>query len=238
MYKRILIKLSGEALSGGQDKNIFNIDMLKGLANMFKMLHDEGIEIGVVIGAGNIWRGRLATDIGFKREPADYMGMLGTVINAVALSQALGKIDVPSVVFSALGPVADVVKDYNANDAKKALSEGKIVFFAAGVGLPFYTTDSGASKRALETDCEAIFMAKNGIKGVYDSDPRNNPKAKFFKEITYQQIIDMGLQVMDIEAVKMLKDSDLQIRVFSMEDYQNIIKVVHGDSMGTTIKRG
>ena len=238
MYKRVLLKLSGESLKDNDGLQIIDVNHMANIANTIKTLHDMGVQIGVVIGAGNIWRGKLAQDIGIERVPADYMGMLGTIINAVAMSSALKRIGVDSVVFSAFSQVKDTTVTYNGDEAVKAMKQGKVAFFAGGTGEAFFTTDTAATMRAIETGCEAIFMGKNGVEGVYDKDPSKDPTAKFIKEITYQQILDMKLQIMDLSAVELIKDKDIEIRVFSMSDPQNFVRVANGETLGTTCKKG
>ena len=238
MYKRVLLKLSGEALKDESALQILNVDSVKGLALMMKELHDRGVQIGVVIGAGNIWRGKLAKDIGIEQVPADYTGMMGTVINAIALSSALKEIGVDSVVFSALPEISSVTVAYKPELAIDAMNHGKIAFFAGGTGKPFFTTDTAATLRALETKCEAIFMGKNGVEGLYDKDPTKYSDAKFIPEITYQEIIDKNLQIMDLTAVELIKDQNIEIRLFSMSDPNNFIKVAMGENIGTVCKKG
>lgn len=238
MYKRVLLKLSGEALKGHDASSIFEVDFLKQAATSIKKLHDQNIQIAVVVGAGNIWRGKLAEDIGFSRVPADFMGMLGTVINAVALSETLKAFGIESVVYSALPALDDVTIAYDKELAKKSMEEGKVVFLAGGTGKPYFTTDTASALRAIEVDCDAILMGKNGAEGVYDSDPRQNKDAKMFKTITFAQMIDLNLQVMDISAVKLLLDKDIEIKVFSMSDPVNFEKVALGEDIGTTCKKG
>ena len=238
MYKRVLLKLSGEALKDEKAMQIFNVNCVEQMALMMKNLHDKGVQIAVVIGGGNIWRGKLANDIGIERVPADYMGMMGTVINAAALSSALKKIGVDSVVLSALPPVPEVSVEYSAEKAIKAMEEGKIAFLAGGTGKPYFTTDTAATLRALETGCEAIFMGKNGVEGVYDKDPTVYKDAKFIPSITYQEIIDKKLQIVDLSAVELIKDKDIEIRIFSMSNPENFIKVAMGENIGTTCKKG
>lgn len=238
MYKRVLLKLSGEALKGESTTHILDMKCVEKMARMMKELYDKGIQIAVVIGAGNIWRGKLADEIGIERAPADYMGMLGTVMNAVCISSALKRIGVPSVVFSALPEIPSVSTTYTAEAAIKAMNENKVVFLAGGTGKPFFTTDTAATMRALETKCDAVLMGKNGVDGVYDKDPRKNPDAKFIKTITYQEMIDKGLQIMDLTAVELIKEKDVEIRVFSMADPDNFVRVAMGEDIGTTCKRG
>ena len=238
MYKRVLLKLSGEALKDEHAMQILNVKCVEQMALMMKELHDKGVQIAVVIGAGNIWRGKLADDIGIEHAPADYMGMMGTVINAVALSSALKKIGIESVVFSALPAIQSVTVEYKPEAAIEAMEHDRIVFLAGGTGKPFFTTDTAATLRALETKCEAIFMGKNGVKGLYDKDPTVHADAKFIPEITYQEIIDKKLQIMDLSAVELIKDQDIEIRLFSMSDPHNFIKVAMGENIGTVCKKG
>ncbi len=238
MYKRVLLKLSGESLKDNSGMQIIDVDHMGNIARTIKALHEMGVQIAIVIGAGNIWRGKLAQDIGIERVPADYMGMLGTIINAVAMSSALKCIGVDSVVFSAFSQVKDTTVTYSPDAAIKAMEEGKVAFLAGGTGEAFFTTDTAATMRAIETGCQAIFMGKNGVEGVYDKDPSVDPTAKFIKEITYQQILDMKLQIMDLSAVELIKDKDIEIRVFSMSDPENFVRVANGETLGTTCKKG
>lgn len=237
MYKRVLLKLSGEALKDSQAMQILNVDCVKKMALMMKKLHDQGVQLAIVIGAGNIWRGKLAEDIGIERAPADYMGMLGTIINAAAVSSALKNVGVDSIVFSALPEIEPISVTYTPEAAIKAMEEGKIVFLAGGTGKPFFTTDTAATMRAIETNCEAIFMGKNGVEGVYDKDPTKYPNAKLFKKISYKEILNKGLQIMDLSAVELIKDKDIVLRVFSMSDSENFIKVALGDDLGTICQK-
>ena len=238
MYKRVLLKLSGEALKDHDALQILNTERVNQFAEAMKKLHDKGVQICVVIGAGNIWRGNLAEGVGIERAPADYMGMMGTVMNAVAMSSALKKAGVDSVVFSALPPIDTISVAYSKEAAIKTMEEGKVAFLAGGTGKPFFTTDTAATLRALETRCEAIFMGKNGVEGVYDKDPTKYADAKFIKEITYQEILDKRLQIMDLTAVELIKDDNIQIRVFSMSNPDNFVKVAMGEDIGTTCKKG
>ena len=238
MYKRVLLKLSGEALKDDNAMQILNVSGVNKMAKMMKILHDEGVQLAVVIGAGNIWRGKLADDIGIERAPADFMGMMGTVMNAVAMSSALAKINIESIVFSALPAIEGLTTTYSADAAIKAMEAGKVVFLAGGTGKPFFTTDTAATLRAIETNCEAIFMGKHGVSGIYDKDPTKYPDAKFIKEITYREILEKKLQIMDLSAVELVKDKDIEIRVFSMSDPNNFLKVAKGDTLGTTCKKG
>ena len=237
MYKRILLKLSGEALANKESGSNIDASMVNEVVRVIKTLNSQGVQIGIVIGGGNIYRGKLAGELGIDQVPADFMGMTATVINCIAVSNALKANGVKSKVFNALGDLGDVYSLYNKEAANKALEEGNVIFFAGGIGKPFFTTDTAATTRALETNCEVILMAKNGVEGVYDKDPRTNADAKFFKKISYEEVIERKLQVMDMSAVELVKDTDLQLRVFSMQDIDNIIRVVNGEDIGTTVGR-
>ena len=237
MYKRILLKLSGEALKG-ESNSIFEVNHLDELTDVIKQLHDNGVEVAIVIGAGNIWRGKLANQIGIEPVPADFMGMLGTVINAVAMASNLQKKGVPAIVYSAVPEIKDVTYAYDKDAANEALSKGKVVFLAGGTGKPFFTTDTAAALRAVELDCKAIFMGKNGVDGIYTADPTVDKKAEFIKTITFKEIIERKLQVMDLSAVELIKNTNIDVRVFSMADPVNFLKVVNGEDIGTTVKKG
>ncbi|MCD8195536.1 MAG: UMP kinase [Coprobacillus sp.] len=238
MYKRVLLKLSGESLRQEEESQIIDVDYLKETALTIKSLYDQGLEIALVIGAGNIWRGKLADQIGIERIPADYMGMLGTVINAVAISSALKNLDCPSVVFSSISPIEGVTRAYNPKEAIEELEKGNVIFLAGGTGKPLLTTDTAAAELAIDTKVDAILMAKNDVDGVYSDDPDKNPDAIFYKRITYQEMIDKDLKVMDRQALEMLKDKDIEVRVFNMADISNFVKVAKGEDIGTTITKG
>ena len=237
MYKRVLLKLSGEALGEKDSSNIIDVESLKAICERIKTLHDEGLEVAIVIGAGNIWRGKVAEKIGIDRVPADYMGMLGTVINAVAMSSALNRMGVPSVVYSAVPEIKEVTFAYDADKVKSDLSQGKICFLAGGTGKPFFTTDTAATLRAIETECDAILMAKNGVKGVYDKDPTIHKDAKFYPEITYQEMREKNLQIMDQSAIELIEKTDIQILVFSMQNLENFQRAARGENVGTICKK-
>ena len=237
MYKRVLLKFSGEALKGNSN-SIVDSDMMKGLASMIAEMRKEGTQVCIVIGAGNIWRGKIASDNGLDRVPADYMGMLGTVINAVTMSSVLKNINVASLVTSAVPAIEGVTVTYSPEVADKAMNEGKVVFLSGGTGKPYFTTDTAATMRAIELNCDAILIGKNGVDGIYDDNPATNPNAKFISEITFNEIIKRNLQVMDISAIELIKDKDIDVRVFSMEDPNNFIRVAKGESLGTTCKKG
>ena len=234
--RRVLLKLSGEALKENSDA-ILAKDALDNMAKMVKDIHDAGVQICIVIGAGNIWRGKIAKDAGMEQFEADYMGMMGTVINAVALSAKLKLLGVPSLVTTAIGPVPEVNVPYSVETADKAMNEGKVVFLSGGTGKPFFTTDTAATMRAIELKVDAILMGKNGVEGVYDKDPRQYVDAKFFTVITYQEMIKQNLQIMDQTALELIKDRDIKVRVFKM-DAANFVKAAKGENVGTVCQKG
>ena len=235
-YKRVLLKLSGEALKENSDA-ILSGDALNSMAQMVKDIRSSGVQVCIVIGAGNIWRGKIAEDAGMERVQADYMGMMGTVINAVALSSKLKQIGVDSLVTSAIGPVKEVNVPYSVEVADKAMNNGQVVFLAGGTGKPYYSTDTAAALRALELNCDAILMGKNGVEGVYDKDPRKDATAKFYPVISYQEMIKLNLQIMDQSALELIKDKDIKVRVFKM-DAANFVKAAKGGNVGTVCQKG
>ena len=236
MYKRVLLKLSGEALKENSDM-ILDGACLDSMANMVKSIHDAGIQVCIVIGAGNIWRGKIAKDAGMEQFEADFMGMMGTVINAVALSSKLKLLGVPSLVTTAIGPVPEVNVPYSVETADKAMNEGKVVFLSGGTGKPFFTTDTAATMRAIELNVDAILMGKNGVEGVYDKDPRVDTTAKFYPVISYQEMIKQNLQIMDQTALELIKDKDIKVRVFRM-NAENFIKAAKGENVGSICQKG
>lgn len=237
-YQRVLIKISGEALrSGRKDDRILDASKLKETAEEIKEIYDmhPGIMIAVVVGAGNIWRGVFAEEIGIERATADYMGMLGTIINALALQSALHDAGVSSRVMSSI-EVPSVAERYIRKRALRHLEKGRLVIFAGGTGNPYFTTDTTAALRAMEINANAILMAKNGVDGVYTSDPRIDKNAKIIKELTFKELIDKNLKVMDQTAASLIQNSDIEIRVFAMQK-GNMLKVLSGDNIGTTIRK-
>ena len=235
MYKRILLKLSGEAMEASDGP--FNPVLLKQLADTLKKVTDKGVQVGIVVGGGNIIRGKFAGELNLPRVQADNMGMLGTVINALALQGALEINGVKAYVQSAIeiNKVADVA------DARKAiqhLEAGEVVIFGGGTGNPYFSTDSAAALRASEINAEVILMAKNGVDGVYDDDPRKNPNARMYESMTYDEMLAKKLGVMDLTAASMCQDNKIETRVFNMNDLENIIRVIDGEKLGTVIKGG
>ncbi len=235
-YKRVLLKLSGEALKENSDA-ILSAEALDNMAQMVKKIHATGVQVCIVIGAGNIWRGKIAKDAGMDQYEADYMGMMGTVINAVALGARLKVLGVPSLVTSAIGPVPEVNVPYSIDIADKAMNEGKVVFLAGGTGKPYCSTDTAAAMRAVELNCDAILMGKNGVEGVYDKDPRKDASAKFFPVITWNEMLKLNLQIMDLSAVELIKDKDIHVCVFRMTA-DNFVAAARGERIGTVCKKG
>ncbi len=234
IYKRIIIKLSGEALADEKDKLILDSEKLKNVAKTVGEVISTGTEVGIVVGAGNIWRGRMAEKIGIEPATADYMGMLGTIINALAIQSALEERGIASRVMSSIN-VPQVCEAYIRRKATSHLSKKIVTIFAGGTGNPFFTTDSTATLRALEVGADAILMAKNGVDGVYDSDPRSNPEAKLLKHLTFHEVVEKKLAVMDLTAVAMLEGKKVVVRVFNMDEPDNLLKVLSGADIGTVI---
>lgn len=236
-YKRVLLKLSGEALQDSEEKSIFSAEILNNIAEAIKKMTNQGIEVAVVVGAGNIWRGKMAQTIGIEPATADYMGMLGTIINALALQSSLEKHNVDCRVLSAIN-VNEVAEPYIRRRALRHLEKKRVVIFAGGTGNPFFTTDTAAALRAEETNCDAILMAKNGTDGVLSADPKLDKTATLIEEITYREMLTKNLKVMDSTAVSLLQESTIEIRVFNINDLSNLKKVLDGEKVGTTIKKG
>jgi uridylate kinase len=236
VFKRILLKLSGEALMGDLDYGT-DPEVVRALARQVKGIHDRGVEVAIVLGAGNIYRGVSAAAEDMDRATADYMGMLAIVLNALTLQDALEKLGVHTRVQSAI-TISEVAEPYIRRRAMRHLEKGRVVIFAAGTGNPFFTTDTAAALRALEIHAETILMAKNGVEGVYSADPREDPNATFIEEITHQEAIEQRLQVMDSTALSLCMDNALPINVFNMDDERNIDRIVCGERVGTVVRSG
>lgn len=232
-FKRILLKLSGEALMGDLD---FGTDpaQVERIARQIKVIRERGVEVAIVVGAGNIYRGIDGAAQGMDRATGDYMGMMATVLNALTLQDALEKHGQFTRVMSAID-VREVAEPYIRRRAMRHLEKGRVVIFAAGTGNPFFTTDTAAALRSLEIHAEAILMAKNGVEGVYDADPSLDAGAKFIPEITHLEAIEQGLKVMDSTALSLCMDNDLPIHVFNMADERNIDRIVSGEKVGTLV---
>ncbi len=232
-YKKVILKLSGEAIADSSN-SILNPKKLSDIVSLIETLFKCGVKVGVVIGAGNIFRGRIAVDNGIDTESGDYMGMIGTVINLKAISSLLNQRNIPNVLYSALN-VENVTKHYDVEIAKKEY-ENSVVLLAGGIGKPNFTTDTCAALRAVELDAELILAGKYGVKGVYDKDPRLYKDAKFLKKLTYQEVLDMDLKVMDKTAISLLLHSNVITKVFSMDDMNNFILAIEDKDIGTIIK--
>ncbi len=234
-YKRIVLKLSGEALAG--DKG-FGIDpeVVESIAQQIKDVksHACGLEIGIVVGGGNIWRGLSGSAKGMDRATADYMGMLATVMNSLALQDALEEHGVDTRVQTAI-EMRQVAEPYIRRKAIRHLEKGRVVIFAAGTGNPYFSTDTTAALRAAEIEADIILMAKRNADGVYDSDPRHNPNAKMFKELEHKEVLQRGLAVMDSTATSLCMDNEIPIIVFSIDEPGNILKAVLGHDIGTIV---
>ncbi|MBA2537840.1 MAG: UMP kinase [Actinobacteria bacterium] len=207
------------------------------IAGQIERVHGRGVEIAVVIGAGNIYRGMTAAAGGMDRATADYAGMLATLLNCLAVQDALERAGVHTRILSAI-TVSEVAEPYIRRRAIRHLEKGRVVIFAAGTGNPFFTTDTAAALRALEIGAEAILMGKNGVDGVYDGDPREDPSATFLPELTHRDALERGLKVMDTTALSLCMDNGLPIYVFGLDDERNIERVVAGEQVGTTITTG
>ncbi len=231
-YRRVLIKLSGEAL--GDHGRLFDFEQIDRVAGIIRNLHDEGIQIALVIGAGNIWRGRQGPAAKMTPINADHMGMLGTAINSLAMQDSIERLGIPSRVMSAV-EMNRFCEPYTYRRAIRHLEKGRVVIFACGTGNPFFSTDTAAALRAVEIAADAILLAKN-VDGVYDSDPNLNPDAKLLKDLTYQDVIERDLKVMDASAITICRENRVPcIRVFGLEDPANILRVIRGDEMGTFV---
>jgi uridylate kinase len=233
-FRRILLKLSGEALMGDLDYGT-DPDRLRAVAEQVARVHARGVELAIVVGAGNIYRGMKGAAAGMDRATADYMGMLATVLNALALQDALEKQGVHTRVQSAI-VIQEVAEPYIRRRAMRHLEKHRVVIFAAGTGNPFFTTDTAAALRAIEVHAEAILMAKNGVEGVYTSDPNTDPNAEFIPEITHMDAVNRGLRVMDATALTLCAENKLPIYVFNMDDERNIDRIVSGERVGTLVK--
>ncbi|MGK2877704.1 MAG: UMP kinase [Solirubrobacterales bacterium] len=232
-FSRVLLKLSGEALQGAGEYGV-DPDRLDSVAKQIHDVAERGVEIGIVVGAGNIYRGMSGAAAGMDRASADYMGMIATVLNGIALQDALERQGTHTRVLSAI-TMAEVAEPYIRRRAIRHLEKKRAVIFAAGTGNPFFTTDTAAALRGLEIRADAILMAKNGVEGVLDSDPRENPDAQLIEKITHQEAITKELKVMDVTALSLCMDNRLPIYVFNMNDEQNITRIIEGERVGTVV---
>lgn len=234
MYKRVLLKLSGEALSNGKD-DLFSEANLQSVSEEIKEVLDNKTQVCIVVGGGNIYRGKIGERLGMDRVTGDSMGMLATVMNALALKNQLIKCGVDTVVMSAI-EMKGIAEVFDSSKAIELLEKGKVVIFAAGTGLPYFSTDTCSALRALQVKCDVILMAKNGVDGVYDSDPRVNKNAVKYDTITYQEVIEKNLQVLDQTAISLCKDNNMPLVVFNMNKKGNIIKACANKIDGTLVK--
>ena len=233
VFRRVLVKLSGEALLGDQEYGT-DPNRLEDVAGQIRTVRDRGVEVAVVVGAGNIYRGMTGAAEGMDRATADYMGMLATLLNALPLQDALEKTGVQTRVQSAIH-VAEVAEPYIRRRADRHLEKGRVVIFAAGTGNPFFTTDTAAALRATEIRAEAILMAKNGVDGVYSADPRTDPDAELIREISHMDAISRELKVMDATALALCMENSMPIHVFDMNTDGNIDRIVCGEQVGTVV---
>lgn len=233
-YKRVVLKLSGEALAGEQGFGI-NPKVIKSVADQVKEIADLGVEVAVVVGGGNIWRGKIGEEMGMDRANADYMGMLATVMNSLALQDSLEQSGVETRVQTSI-EMRQVAEPYIRRRAIRHLEKKRVVIFAAGTGNPYFSTDTTAALRAAEIEAEVILMAKNNVDGVYSADPRIDKTAKKYDELSYLDVLKEGLAVMDSTASSLCMDNDIPLLVFSIMEKGNIKRAVMGESIGTIVR--
>ena len=229
-YKRILLKLSGEVLAGDAGHG-FDFDVIGDICKSIKRISDQGVEVGIVIGGGNFWRGRSSGNM--DRVRADSIGMLGTVMNSIAVADTLIGMGVQAKVYSAIA-MEPVAQRFNAHEARHELSKGKVTIFGGGTGRPFFSTDTTAALRAAETEAEVIFKATN-VDGVYDKDPNKYDDAVKFDTLTQTDLLNKGLTVMDAAAASLCRDNGIDIFVFNLTDPENIVRAVNGEDVGTLV---
>lgn len=234
MYKRVLLKLSGEALSGNE-KN-FDNEVLHSLALEIKEALDLGIEIAVVVGGGNFIRGKTLAEIGMDRVQGDYMGMLATIINALAIQASLEAVGIDTRVQTSI-EMEKVAEPFIQRRAIRHLEKGRVVIFGGGTGSPYFSTDTTAALRASEIRADVILMAKNGVDGVYSADPKKDPAAVKYDHLTYMDLLNQGLQVMDSTATSMCMDNNMELMVFNMNEKGNIVRAMKGEKIGTIINK-
>jgi len=233
VFKRILLKLSGEALMGSLDYGT-DPQRVEAVARQVASVQEQGVQVAIVVGAGNIYRGMQGVAAGMDRSTADYMGMIATVLNALPLQDALEKVGTNTRVQSALG-IAEVAEPYIRRRAMRHLEKGRVVIFAAGTGNPFFTTDTAAALRASEIHAEIILMAKNGVEGVYSADPAVDPGAQFIPEITHMEALERRLRVMDSTALALCMENSMPLNVFNMDDEESLARIISGVRVGTLV---
>lgn len=233
-YKRVVLKLSGEALAGEAGFGI-QPPVIAEFAEQIKEVHDMGVEIAIVVGGGNIWRGQVGEELGMERAQADYMGMLATVMNALALQDSLESHGVPTRVQTSI-EMRQIAEPYIRRRAERHLEKDRVVIFAGGTGNPYFSTDTAAALRAAEINADVILMAKNGVDGVYSADPKVDDSAVKYEELSHLDIISKGLHVMDTTASSLSMDNEIPLVVFNLNEPGNIKRVCMGENIGTTIK--
>lgn len=233
-YHRIVLKLSGEALAGDQKFGI-NLPEIKVVAQELKQVYESGVQVAIVVGGGNMWRGVTGEQLGMERAQADYIGMLGTIMNALSLQDALESVGVPTRVQTSI-EMRQIAEPYIRRRAIRHLEKGRVVIFAGGTGSPYFSTDTTAALRAAEINADAILMGKNGVDGVYSADPRKDASAVKFDHLTHMDILEKHLHVMDSTASSLSMDNHIPLVVFNFNKPGNILKAVSGESIGTTIE--
>ncbi len=234
-YHRVVLKLSGEAMAGDGGFGISS-DMIRSVAKQIAEVIALGVQVAIVVGGGNIWRGVAASGEGMDRAHADYMGMLATVLNALALQDALERMNVVTRVQTSI-EMRQVAEPYIRRRAIRHLEKGRVVIFAGGTGNPFFSTDTAAALRAAEIEAEVILMAKNGVDGVYTADPQKDPAAKKYETLNFMDVLSRNLGVMDATATSLCMDNNIPILVFSISERENILRAVRGDAIGTIVRR-
>ena len=232
-YKRVVLKLSGESMAGDQGYGI-NPEVVEDIAKQVKIIREHGVDVAIVVGGGNIWRGLSGSAKGMDRASADYMGMLATVMNSLALQDALEKMDVDTRVQTAI-EMRQVAEPYIRRKATRHMEKGRVVIFGAGTGNPYFSTDTTAALRAAEIEADVILMGKKGTEGIYDKDPNQNDDAKKFDNISYKEILLRSLSVMDSTATSLCMDNDIPLVVFKIDDFENIYRAAIGEDIGTTV---
>lgn len=231
-FKRVVIKLSGEALSGGAGHGL-NDEVIDNICSAVKEVHELGIEICIVVGGGNFWRGRSSEKI--ERSTSDHMGMLATIINSLRLQATLENMGVETRVQTAIN-VHEVAEPFIIRKAERHLEKGRIVIFGAGTGMPYFSTDTTAALRAAEMNADVILLGKTGTDGIYDSDPNKNKDAKKFDELTYIDILNKGLGIMDATATSLCMDNNIPLVVFGIDEPQNLVSAAKGEKIGTIVR--
>ncbi len=233
-YRRVVLKLSGEALSGEEGYGL-SPEIIQSIARQVKEISELGVEVAVVVGGGNIWRGKVGSEVGMDRATADYMGMLATVMNSLAMQDSLENISIPSRVQTSI-EMRQVAEPYIRRKAIRHLEKKRVVIFAAGTGNPYFSTDTTAALRAAEIEADVILMAKNNVDGVYSDDPKTNKDAKKYDELSYLDVLNEGLQVMDSTASSLCMDNNIPLLVFSIMEEGNIKRAVMGEKIGTIVR--